>query len=404
MFYDSLGVFKMQLARALLIASALAFAPLGAASCQHLPDAAAVWESGSSTIPFQLFRGNRVIAAGAINGQRVDFLLDTGAGVTTVDRAFARKIGLPPGQKIKAQGAGGVTDAEIVTGVTLSIGKLRLENAPVVVVDLAAVTRSIGRPANVILGRELFDNAIVGLDWEGSKLTLVDPDEFAPPPSARLIELGKGNDRLNTIPISVAGLPPVKAHLDLGNGAVLSLPKSYWNAKPELRNLPYALSEAGGVGGLHSNRLVTLGEVSFAGTTFTDVPANLGENTNAHAVDEPNAGIGLLKPFKVTMDLGHNRLYLEPLSNPAPFQRDRAGVRTEYDGKDLNLVFVTPGSPAASAGLIKGERVVAIDGIAVGDRFYESAASDWNFRPAGEQIELELADGRTVTVTLADYY
>jgi predicted metalloprotease with PDZ domain len=134
------------------------------------------------------------------------------------------------------------------------------------------------------------------------------------------------------------------------------------------------------------------------------VPANLSESKKSHAVDQPNVGIGLLKPFRMTMDLGRDRIFLEPLANPPAFQRDRAGVRTELTPAGLDLVFVSPQSPAAAAGLKKGDRLVAIDGRAIGGDFFQGPAGSWNQRAAGEKIDLALADGRHVTLTLADYY
>ncbi|WP_162888013.1 retropepsin-like aspartic protease family protein [Sphingomonas mesophila] len=385
-------------------AMALAAAPLTGAACQQIPRAEVAWAKESTTMKFELFRGNRIIADGRINGHKVDFLLDTGAGVTTVDRAFARQIGLPKGQSIPAQGSGGTVEAELVTGVTLELGGLTLKNAPVVVIDLASVARGLGRPMTVVLGRELFDNAVVGVDWQQTTLSIARQDSFAPPPNATMIELGKGDDRLNTIPVAVAGAAPVKAHFDVGNGSTLSLPKSYWEKRPELASLPYAMSEAGGVGGMHPVRLVTVDRIAFGGQTFRNVPVTLSETKPSGAVDEVNAGIGLLKPFRVTMDLGRNRLYLEPLAKPPVFVRDRAGLRSEFDGEQLTLAFVSPGPPAARAGLRKGDRLVAVDGQRVGKDYFQSAASGWNQRAAGETVRLELGDGRKVVVTLADYY
>lgn len=394
----------MNLFRKLLLAGAMAIVPIASASCQQIPPAAASWAGDASNVPFDLFRGNRVVAAGTINGRPVEFVLDTGAGVTTVDREFARSIGLPKGQTVSAQGVGGTVEAELVPGVSLTIGGLKLEKATVLVIDLANVSKGIGRPVPVVLGRELFDNAIVTLDWQAGQMSVAPPDGFVPPAGATLVELGRGRDRLNTIPVSIDGAPPVGAHFDLGSGSALTLPKSYWESKPGLAGLPFANSEAGGVGGMHGTRLVTVGKVTIAGRTFTAVPANLSESKKSHAVDQPNVGIGLLKPFRMTMDLGRNRLFLEPLAQPPAFQRDRAGVRTELNGAGLEVVFVSPQSPAAAAGLKKGDRLVAVDGRPVGADFFQGPAANWNQRPAGERIPLALADGRTVQLELADYY
>src|SRR5215210_2903772 len=385
------------------LAAALALAPI-AASCQQIAPPHIAWQSAKAEIPFDLFRGNRVVAAGTVNGQPVEFVLDTGAGVTTIDRNYARQIGLPAGRKIQAQGAGGVAEADLVSGINLTIGGLRLENVTAAVIDLSAVAAGIGRPMPVILGRELFDNAIITLDWESGRMAIADPASFTPPPAARQVALGRRDHRFNTIPVAVEGLPPVTATLDLGNGGTLTLPKSYWSKQPQLDQLRYAQSRSGGVGGLHGARMVTLGRIEVAGEQFDGVPASLSEDTAKGAVDDPNAGIGLLKPFKVTMDLGHNRLFLERIAKQPKWLRDRSGLRTELHGDHLLVIFVSPQSPAAAARIKTGHRIVAVNGQSIEDQFYQTPMSDWSQRAAGEEAHVTLASGTRVKITLADYY
>ena len=385
------------------LAAILAFAP-ATASCQQITPPHVSWQSASADIPFELFRGNRVVAGGTVNGQPVEFVLDTGAGVTTIDRAYARKLGLPPGQKIKAQGTGGEAEAELVQGVDLTIGGLRLDNVTAAVIDLSTVAAGVGRPMPVILGRELFDNAIVTLDWETRRMAIANPSTFTPPASARQVVLGRRDERFNTIPVAVEGLPPVTATLDLGNGGTLTLPKSYWSKKPSLKGLRHAESVSGGVGGLHGARLVTLDRIELAGEQLGSVPASLSEDTAKGAVDDPNAGIGLLKPFKVTMDLGHNRLFLERMAKQPAWLRDRAGMRTELHGDHLLAIFVSPQSPAAAAGIKAGDRITSVNGQPVDEKFYRTAMSDWSQRAAGEEAQLTLSNGSRVSVTLRDYY
>src|SRR4051794_40031897 len=68
-------------------------------------------------VPFELFRGNRIIVPARINGHETHVMLDTGASMTTLNRRFAQTIALPRGFTVEAKGAGGVTRAEIVSGI-----------------------------------------------------------------------------------------------------------------------------------------------------------------------------------------------------------------------------------------------------------------------------------------------
>lgn len=393
----------MRFAPTLVIASAIAATPIATASCQQLGTPKIEWVEASATVPFVLYRGNRVVAPGTVNGRSVEFILDTGASVTTIDRAYARSIGIPPGEKIAARGAGGMQEAELVHDLTLTIGGMKMTDVTAAVIDLKEVSAAIGRPMNVILGRELFNHAGVTIDWQAQTLRVESQDQVAAGPNAREVKLLRKGP-FNFLDVSVEGLEPVTAVLDLGNGGALSLPDRYWSKQPELARLRYAESQAGGVGGLHSARAVTLGRVDFAGQTFAAVPATLGGTVHAGAEDSPNVGIGLLRQFKVTLDLGRDRMFLEPLSSPPGFRRDRSGLRTKMiDGK-LEVSFVSPNSPGARAGIKAGDGIEAINGRKVEHDFYSGDLNDWADRPSGSPVTLTLAGGRTIRFTLEDYF
>jgi hypothetical protein len=233
------------------------------------------------SIPFELFRGNRIVVPAKLNGHSTELILDTGASATTVDKAYARSIGLPAGQKMEATGAGGVVEAEIVPNVTLEVGGMRFEKMTVAVMDLQPIARGVGRPVDVVLGREFFNSAVVSIDWAGKRLRVSSHDAFKPAAGTSEVALAKKGP-FNTIPVSIAGGEPIQALLDLGNGGALSLPRTYWGARPNLAGLRYAESRRGGVGGLSPARAAMIPTVTLANRTFSSVPATLSEGGNDH--------------------------------------------------------------------------------------------------------------------------
>lgn len=386
-------------AGAVLAAGAIALAHPGQ---EQLAAPKAVFVSQSDSVPFELFRGNRLVATASINSHSTEVLLDTGAGATTLDRAFARSIGLPAGQKIEGMGAGGSVEAELVKGVSLDIGGLQLRDMTVAVMDLQPVARAIGRPINAVVGRELFNAAVVSIDWESSRMAIRSPAQFKPAGRAVAVPLERKGP-FHTIPVSIAGGKTIQALLDVGNGSALTLPKGYWAAQPQIARLPFAQSQLGGVGGLHSARVVTMPQVTLAGRTFERVPTSLSDSGNNHeATEMANVGVGLLKQFHVDLDLGNDRIYLAPRNDAPPFERDRAGARFELAGDRLKTVFVTPQGPAAAAGLKAGDEIVAVDGRAVSTDYYQAA--DWSRAAPGRQVSLKRADGTKVEFALRDYY
>lgn len=386
-----------------LLAGAAAFAGLSIAHAQAIP-APTIVAAKATTVPFELFRGNRVIVAATVNGHATPAVLDTGASATTLDRTYARSIGIPEGQKIQARGAGGSADAELVRDVTLEIGGVRFEKMTVAVMDLSAVARAMGRPLPVIVGRELFNNFALRFDWDKGELDIAPAASYVPPASAVALPVERRGP-FNFVKLSVAGLPPITAVLDLGNGGALNLPSDYWETQPALASLRYAETMTGGVGGLHSSRAVTLPSVSFAGRTFDRVPAVLGgDSQGGRAERDANLGIGMLKQFDLVLDLGRDRLFLSPRAAPVAFDRDRAGLRAEQDGAKLKVAFVSPQGPAARAGLKQGDVIVAVNGQTVTEGFYASAAGSWSRAAVGTPVTIALADGRTLRFQLEDYY
>lgn len=359
--------------------------------------------NASPEIPFDLFRGSRIVLTARVNGVETPMMLDSGAGVTTLDDDFAKKIGLKPGMKITAQGTGGSEQGELVQDVTIEAGNLKLTGATVLVLDLEKIEKAIGRPLPAVLGRELFVNSVIGLDFDRQLLTLSPSIGFAAPAGATEVKLSK-EGTLHYLPVSIDGLPPVEAALDLGNGGALSVSKEYFNANPRLAKLPYAIGLGGGVGGLHEDRRTTIPTVTIAGFTLPGVPADFRSAPKGPYAGRANAGILLFKPFHVTLDLGHDRMWLKRTSAPLDFPKDRVGMFVLLEDDHFNVLHVSPGSPADKAGLKKGDKLVAVGGEKVGPGFYASKEANWAKEPVGTKVDVTKADGQTVTVTLANYY
>ena len=354
-------------------------------------------------VPFELFRENRIILNGRVNGTDTSMILDSGAGVTTMDRDFARQIGLKKGMSITAQGVGGTQQAELVQDVTVEVGNLKLSGVTVAVIDLDAIEKAIGRPMPVILGRELFVNSVVALDFQKQLLTLSPAMGFAAPAGSTEVKL-KREGTLHFLPISVAGQKPVEAALDLGNGGALSLSKEYHEGIPALARIPYAIGLSGGVGGLHETKRATIPTVEIGGYTFRNVPTEFGSVADGPYEGRANAGIQLFKPFQLTLDLGNDRLWLKPSINEPVFAKDRAGMFVMLEGDHFNVLHVTPGSPAERAGLKKGDKLVTIGGERVGPGFYSSKHAGWTREAVGTKVDITKADGQNVILTLADYF
>lgn len=67
-------------------------------------------------------------ASGTINGQPVDFLVDTGASLVTIPGHLAAKLGLNRENKVRTTSASEVFESDTTTVRELNIGGIRLQN------------------------------------------------------------------------------------------------------------------------------------------------------------------------------------------------------------------------------------------------------------------------------------
>ena len=353
--------------------------------------------------PFDLYRDTRIYLVGEVNGQPTPMLLDSGASLTVLDRAFARQLGLTGGRPVAVQGAGGNERGEIHRGISLKAGNLAFTGLTIAVMDLTLVGKALGRPVPVVLGRDVFMSSVVSIDFQRQLISFVPRQGFNPPAGAKEIKLRR-RGALHILPIRIADLPPHDAIFDLGNNGAISLSLEYHRSAPYFATLPAATAMGGGVGGLHEVRRVTLPSVEIGGVRFDRVPAQLGALANGPYAGLANAGIQLFRPFVVTLDLAGDRMWLERTVAPAVFSRDRAGLFLTFEGDHYEVRHVTAEGPAAKAGIKIGDRLVAIQGRRVSPGFPDRPEAEWPFAPAGTPIEVGLADGRVVIVTLADFY
>jgi len=363
--------------------------------------------ASTGPIRFNYLNGNRIYIPATVNGQPVEVLLDSGADVTVLDRAFAARIGRQQIGSGVATGSGGEAEAGFVRDVTIAIGNLTLKAPTVGVLDLSDVSKRLGIPLPVILGKNVFLQTIVDIDPSGPSIAFHDPASFRPPADAVMVPL-EPLGSLRVVPVAVEGRPEAPMIFDLGNGGYLSLTPAFWQAHRLLEGRRSSTRSGGAIGGESIHRVATLESIRFAGVTFRDVPAEFTSSDVEIDSDREagNVGMPLLGRFRLLIDFPGNRLYAIPLRNlvAQPFPRDRSGLRLVPDGNALEVTHVAEGSPAAAAGWKKGDVVTAIDGKPVGPDTPLGPHGGFTFAPAGTVVTLTMADGSIRRLTLADYF
>ena len=354
-------------------------------------------------IAFDFFNNNRIYIPARVNGVETVVLLDSGAESSVLSAAFAKQIGVAAESSVTAVGTGGTQDAGLARGVKIEIGALTLKGLTVGIIDLAAVEKQIGRPLPVILGKEVFNELIVDIDFDKRLIAFHDPATFEAPAGSARLDLIENNG-IRMIEASVEGRAPARFDFDIGNGSPLILSPGYVEAERLLDGRPTSKTLAGAIGGMRTADTLTVKTLKLGATEFRDVPATVPPK-GASAVDgdraKGNIGLPILSRFRVATDFAKNAVYLTPQTDSVagPFRKDRSGLVAVPEGEAMKVAFVAPGSPAEQAGIKAGDLVTSIAG-------QRPDAATWarlRTASAGSTLALTVG-GRELTLALRDYF
>ncbi|MEM7245513.1 MAG: aspartyl protease family protein [Acidobacteriota bacterium] len=360
-------------------------------------------------IDFDLHRKRHACLPARLDGHEAAALLDSGAGLTVLDKAFAAEHGIEGDGEITAMGVGGPSQATLVNDLALELGSLRLTGVTAAIMDLADIQRRLGRTLHVVVGKEVFQSAVVEIDYPSDRMRFHDPEGYRHDDDATTVPLIPSVDGLRQVELQVEDLPPARVHVDTGSGANLDLFATFVDEHDLKKGRTVSTALSAGVGGDLESGVGTLRSLTFAGHRIEDVPIGFASATlGAFHTKElaGNMGTGLFRRFALTFDYSRDELHVRPGPDwDAPFERDRLGLNLllQDDGA-LEVLHVAKGSPAETQGWSRGDRVTAIDGQAVEADTWQQQHDEAKRQPAGTEVSLTLADGQERTLVLNDYY
>jgi aspartyl protease family protein len=136
-FRDTLNMADIRIGKGMVFAAWVLFLLLAAWMFQGLLERqfnpnpepnAGVAVSGRSEVTLQRNRSGHYVATGEMNGERVNFLLDTGATDVALSTRLASQLALPRGAPVSLSTANGVVQGYRTTIDTVSVGNIRLNN------------------------------------------------------------------------------------------------------------------------------------------------------------------------------------------------------------------------------------------------------------------------------------
>ncbi len=321
----------------------------------------------AADVPFTLV-DNRVFVAATLNGVGpFQMLLDTGAGNIGISTATMLAIGARNEGGEEISGAGEKTATVVKTHLrSLRIGAAEMRDLPTLAHTFGALNDVIGfRRFDGIAGAAVFRRYVVDIDFERSRLRLIEPDGYEAPPGAIVVPFTEYDGSIPLVDGIVAGVPG-KFIVDLGDRSSLTLFGPFWRAhRLDAALAPGVEALTGyGVGGPIRGVVVRVQRFAFGAAEAGAIVARLSLQSSGGFADPAIAGsigTGVLKHFHTVVDVARHRFVLEPRPRFAD-RYDRAGLWLGRDGARFKVFDVVAAGPADQAGLRTGDVVTAIDG------------------------------------------
>jgi predicted aspartyl protease len=343
--------------------------------CSSFPQ---VGGGGTSTSIKVQVVSNLIVMPGYVNDSgKLEAVLDSGASDNVLMPNLALKLNLHPTMSAHAGGLGEGQDENmhISSGARLAWGNDRqvaLGDQNIAALPIDYVSQQTGHPVDAIFGSSLFQHFRIRVDYEHSEVTFTS---------------GSGPSTSGTtIPITLyAGVPfveatfetatgekvPARFLVDSGTTGTLILSKKFLEAHPSITkghvlvNAP-AVTAVGGSIQLELLRItgLDLGPFHLAAPIAAvpnSVVGALANNDIAGFI-----GAGILSRFTVDWDYARKTMTLTPNHYYGdPFEADASGLRLVAEGpvwKTIQVAAISPGSPAAEAGLKAGDILNSVDG------------------------------------------
>jgi hypothetical protein len=365
--------------------------------------------AASVTLPFRLLN-NHIYVEARLNGEGpFTFIVDSG-GHTLISPELVARLGLKSVGAFQTSGAGEKTQASGFVAVgDIALGALHLR-------DQIGFATKIYDPAiegisvDGMVGFELIRRFATRIDYAARTITFTDPARFDP--------AGAGDptpfvfyDHLPQVAGFIDDLP-ARLDIDTGSRSEIDVTSPFVAAHALRARFPHGVTAVTGwgVGGKVASYVVRLPSLTLGDQTADGPVADLDDAHGGSFSDsnfDGNVGGGFLKRFTVTLDYAHQILWLKPLVPPPADAGafDRAGLWINAAPGGYLVVDVSPGGPAAQAGLAAGDLVTAIDGRPARAARLSEARAFLRSAPAGSRVALTLGapgPSRTVILTLRD--
>lgn len=144
-------------------------------------------------VAFEYLAGVLWIKVQINGGEPLDFLLDTGASNTLIDRRIAAEHFLERQGNFNIAGASAPVSTQASIVPKLEIDKLMLKDVPVLIADLMPQSRQLGRRIAGIVGDNILSQFVVTIDYGKLQVEFRDSLTFSPQEGSLPVRLDRQN-------------------------------------------------------------------------------------------------------------------------------------------------------------------------------------------------------------------
>ena len=366
-------------------------------------------QSPITSVPFEDFGDHIILKVSVDESEPLDFIFDTGAGLTVIDEDIADKLKL---KKKKARFKNAQATFHLIKHNTLAINHFLMEkNIPLYSTDFNHLEISLGRNIDGIVGYDLIHHHSIYINYDDHIIDIYN-----------LGDIPKKGDKLSFD--LVRKIPTIKAEIVLNNeevhtgtffvntGAGTTLDfnspyaKKYDVVNKTGKHYSYLVKGISSMESLHYEGHVI--SCSFGNHKIEDLPIGISlseEGLQGHKQVAGIIGNQILRMFNIAIDLPSKSIYFEKNTHfrERKFNVNCSGIDLQLskDKEKLLIHQVFENSPASKAGILLNDELVEIDGMRV--KGVGLPKIQQILRKEGETIELLIArsgDMKTFSITL----
>ncbi|MDW3210940.1 MAG: aspartyl protease family protein [Reichenbachiella sp.] len=361
-----------------------------------------------ASFPFEQYGSHSFIKVKVNNSEELDFIFDTGDGLTVLNIDRAKELGMTSGSNATTTSAEGTISGKLVKHNELTVGGAPVHNIKVYETSLNHLEISIGRNIDGIIGYDILNNYVVSMNFDDMMIELYDPNKYK----------YKGKGKMMSINLT-SFIPHIAGQVTLANGEKLA--GEFFvdtGAKATVDfNTPFVETNelASKIGDSYIYLVAGLGDTeyehhrgrvksfAFEGFSFDNMPVGLSHAKHGIQNHKKVSGIigsGVLSRFNIVYHYKDKKMYWEQAKSYGDaFPVNASGIELQLskDKSEVLVHKVFDNSPAYEAGVEVESVIESVDGESATElglaKLREIFAQDGEnviVTINGEEIELEL--------------